>query len=83
MQQRPTEILVQFEFGIGLEIRERILQGFGCSVKEVILPQRIVVVDLPAGQDLGDLVRRLRAAEGVAYAEPNGEVELLEGGVGR
>lgn len=80
MGQAVKEILVQFDFGLEPGARERILRDFGCALKEEILPQRIVVVDLPAGKDLGDLVRRLREADGVAYAEPNGEVEVLEGG---
>lgn len=74
-----AEMLVQFHPQVPDRDRRRVIEEMGCLWKGEIRPQNVVVASC-RGRAVPELVRSFLERPEVAYAEPNGSVDLLEGG---
>lgn len=76
------ELLIQFHEEVPPAQSRRIIEELGCRVKEMIVPQRIFVVDCPTGAIPEELMEGFRKRTGVSHVEPNAEMELFDEGGG-
>ncbi len=72
-----SEILVRFQPDVEPGRRLKVLERFGCAVKEEILPQGILVVRCPSAAALPEILEQLSRLEEVLYAETNREVRIM------
>jgi thermitase len=77
----PGRLLVGFEKGVSKERQERILSAVEGRISQRfggIRGGRLVLVRPRSGRETRQLLRRLRNAEGVAYAEPDFTLEASQ-----
>lgn len=67
----PTQVVVAYAGESGRVSAERALGGRGVRVARRLERSRVVLVDVPAGQDAEALAARIARMPGVRYAEPD------------
>lgn len=75
----PTQVLVQFRFGVGEEAKEALLRRVEAQVEEVVVPQErrsdfkgdLELWNLPPGLTVAQAVRDLQREPAIEFLEPN------------
>ncbi len=67
----PGEVLVQFKEGLSQDKIDSIISSVGATVKDTIKQQNVYVLSFPKNVSAVNMAERLKATEGVKWAEPN------------